>query len=202
MAKVVCESCGTSFLPNVVKDIENCPVCGKPLWSQDDEEETSTYGEVLSFGEGIELGENDSFDEDKIDFWWYSIKEPSADGTSRGRVYTTCTKCGNLSYVTYPVARTKDYLLISPKCRDKCGHCGNELKNHIISKRPEKWVDPRKRDMWVKDYENIPKCPICSSTKIHKISLTNKAASAVVFGVLSAGHVSKTYKCDTCGAKF
>jgi hypothetical protein len=202
MAKVVCESCGTSFLPSVVKDIENCPVCGKPLWSQDDEEETSTYGEVLSFGEGIELGENDSFDEDKIDFWWYSIKEPSADGTSRGRVYTTCTKCGNLSYVTYPVARTKDYLLISPKCRDKCGHCGNELKNHIISKRPESWVDPRKRDIWVKDYENIPKCPICSSTKIHKISLTNKAASAVVFGVLSAGHVSKTYKCDTCGAKF
>lgn len=201
MAKVVCESCGTSFLYNVVKDMEVCPVCGKPLWSQDDEESIN-LDEELSFGEGVELGENDSFDEDKIDFWWYSIKEPSADGTSRGRVYTTCTKCGNLSYVTYPVARTKDYLLISPKCRDKCGHCGNELKNHIISKRPESWVDPRKRDIWVKDYENIPKCPICSSTKIHKISLTNKAASAVVFGVLSAGHVSKTYKCDTCGAKF
>lgn len=201
MAKVVCESCGTSFLYNVVKDMELCPVCGKPLWSQDDEESIN-LDEELSFGEGVELGENDSFDEDKIDFWWYSIREPSADGASRGRVYTTCTKCGNLSYVTYPVARTKDYLLISSKCHDKCSHCGNELQNHILSKRPESWVDPRKRDMWVKDYENIPKCPICSSTKIHKISLTNKAASTVVFGVLSAGHVSKTYKCDTCGAKF
>ena len=201
MAKVVCESCGTSYKYEIAKDMELCPVCGKMLWSQDDEESID-IGKELSFGEGVELGENDSFDEDRIDFWWYSIKEPSADGTSRGRVYTTCTKCGNLSYATYPVARTKDYLLISPKCQDKCSHCGNELKNHILSKRPAGWVDPRKRDMWVKDYENIPKCPICSSTKIHKISLTNKAASAVVFGVLSAGHVSKTYKCDTCGAKF
>ncbi len=203
MAKVVCESCGTSFLPSVVKDIENCPVCGKPLWSQDDEEETSTYGEVLSFGEGIELGENDSFDEDKIDFWWYEIDEPNIDGYTKGRVYTNCAKCGNfVGSVPYPIARTNDYLLIDSRISDKCGHCGNELKNHIISKRPESWVDPRKRDMWVKDYENLPKCPICSSIKIHKISLTNKAASAVVFGVLSAGHVSKTYKCDTCGAKF
>lgn len=201
MAKVVCENCGTSYKYEIAKDMELCPVCGKPLWSQDDEESIN-LGAPPSFGEGVELGENDSFDEDKIDFWWYSIKEPSTDGTSRGRVFTTCTKCGNLSYVTYPVARTKDYLLISPKCRDKCGNCGNELKNHVISKRPESWVDPRKRDMWVKDYENIPKCPICSSTKIHKISLTNKAASALAFGVLSAGHVSKTYKCDTCGAKF
>lgn len=206
MGKVVCENCGTSFLPSVVKDIENCPVCGKPLWSQDDEESIN-FGEPPSFGEGVELGENDSFDEDKIDFWWYEIVEPGeiwkgitfADGD----VSTNCAKCGHfIGSVPYPVARTGDYLLIDSRFRDKCGHCGNELKNHIISKRPESWVDPRKRDMWVKDYKNMPKCPICSSTKIHKISLTNKAASALAFGVLAAGHVSKTYKCDVCGSKF
>ncbi len=203
MAKVVCESCGTSFLPSVVKDIENCPVCGKPLWSQDDEEETSTYGEVLSFGEGIELGENDSFDEDKIDFWWYSIREPGTlDENDMGGLGITCTACGHLSGTSYPISKTGNFLLLDPRGYAKCSNCKKELKNHILSKRPESWVDPRKRDIWVKDYENIPKCPICSSTKIHKISLTNKAASAVVFGVLSAGHVSKTYKCDTCGAKF
>lgn len=49
---------------------------------------------------------------------------------------------------------------------------------------------------------NIPKCPICNSPKIHKISLTNKAGSIALFGIFSAGHVSKTFKCDNCGAKF
>lgn len=210
--QVKCLKCGSSFnkmfLLGKQGNAEACPVCGEPL-QEDVDADIDGSGkvgdsqkEILSFGEGIELGENDSFDEDKIDFWWYEIREPSADGTSRGRVYTTCAKCGNPSYVTYPIAQNKDYVFISPRCHDKCSNCGNELKNHILSKRPESWVDPRKRDMWVKDYENIPKCPICSSTKIHKISLTNKAASVLAFGVLSAGHVSKTYKCDTCGAKF
>lgn len=202
MEKVVCESCGTSFLYNVIKDMEVCPVCGKPLWSQDDEESIN-LDEELSFGEGVELGENDSFDEDKIDFWWYSIREPGTlDDSDMGGVGITCTTCGHLSGTSYPIAKTDSFLLLDARGYAKCSNCKKELKNHILSKRPENWVDPRKCDMWVKDYENIPKCPICSSTKIHKISLTNKAASAVVFGVLSAGHVSKTYKCDTCGAKF
>lgn len=202
MAKVVCESCGTSFLPNVVRELENCPVCGKPLWNLDDEESIE-LDEELSFGEGVELGENDSFDEEKIDFWWYSIREPGTlDDSDMGGVGITCTTCGHLSGTSYPIAKTDSFLLLDARGYAKCSNCKKELKNHILSKRPADWVDPRKRDMWVKDYKNIPKCPICSSTKIHKISMTNKAASALVFGVLSAGHVSKTYKCDTCGAKF
>lgn len=202
MAKVVCESCGTSFLPNVVRELENCPVCGKPLWSLDDEESIE-LDEELSFGEDVELGENDSFDEDKIDFWWYSIREPGTlDDSDMGGVGITCTTCGHLSGTSYPIAKTDSFLLLDARGYAKCSNCKKELKNHVLSKRPTDWVDPRKRDMWVKDYKNIPKCPICSSTKIHKISMTNKAASALVFGVLSAGHVSKTYKCDTCGAKF
>lgn len=50
--------------------------------------------------------------------------------------------------------------------------------------------------------EYIPKCPICGSPKIHKIPLTNKAGSVALFGIFSVGHVSKTFKCDNCGAKF
>lgn len=201
MAKVVCESCETSFKYEVAKDLKNCPVCGKPLWESTVEDNKE---EVLSFGEGVELGENDSFDEDKIDFWWYDIREPGEiwEGITfkNGKISTYCAKCGHLvGSAPYPIARNGNYLLISPRFTDKCSHCGNELKNHILLKRPESWVDPRKR---TGDYENIPKCPICLSTDIKKISLTNKAASALAFGVLSAGHVSKTYKCNSCGAKF
>lgn len=201
--KVICEKCESVFKAEAIKGMSCCPVCGASL-DEEKEKDTSSHDEPLSFGEGIELGENDSFDEDKIDFWWYEIDEPGELGEDdSGGVSRICAKCGHLvGDAPYPIARTGDYLLISARYRGRCGTCGNEMKNHILSKRPADWVDPRKRDTWVKDYENIPKCPICSSTKIHKISLTNKAASALAFGVLAAGHVSKTYKCDTCGAEF
>lgn len=47
-----------------------------------------------------------------------------------------------------------------------------------------------------------PRCPICGSTCVHKISTVNKAGAVAVFGIFAIGHVSKTYKCDNCGAKF
>lgn len=49
---------------------------------------------------------------------------------------------------------------------------------------------------------NVARCPVCNSGNIKKITLTNKAASITLFGLYSAGHVSKTYKCHNCGAKF
>jgi rubrerythrin len=206
MAKVICEECGTSFLYDVVKDMKVCPVCGKALWDDSEKEnrnvDNSSQNTGLSFGEGIELGENDSFDEDKIDFWWYEIREPGTlDESDTGNVYVTCTTCGRHTVYGYSKNRNGEYVLLNSKVSRGCKGCGKELKNHILSKRPIDWVDPRKRTM-ITDWENIPKCPICSSVKIHKISITNKAASAMAFGMLAAGHVSKTFKCDTCGAKF
>lgn len=201
---ILCPHCQSALNEDILKqrNSENvCLVCGEPLWM--DEEESINLDEKLSFGEDIELGENDSFDEDKIDFWWYEIDKPDADKTIRGRVYTNCAKCGHFAgSVPYPIANVGNYLLIDSRIHDRCSHCGNELKNHIISKRPDNWVDPRPREMWEKDYRNIPKCPICSSTKIHKISMTNKAASVLTFGIFAAGHVAKTYKCDICGSKW
>lgn len=201
--RVDCEECGTSydrtFLLGKQGNLGICPMCGAPI-DLEGKEETLSYDEP-SFGDDVELGENDSFDEDKIDFWWYSITEPDESG--RGQIHTNCAKCGHFSgTMPYPMARVGDYLLVSSKFHDKCSRCGNEMKNHILSKRPADWIDPRQKEMWVKDYMHMPKCPICSSTKIHKISVTNKAASAITFGILAAGHVSKTYKCDICGAKF
>lgn len=49
---------------------------------------------------------------------------------------------------------------------------------------------------------NTPKCPVCNSANIDKISLANKAGSVAMFGVFSVGHVSKTFKCKNCGMKF
>lgn len=213
MAKIVCEKCESVFQFEVVKNMKNCPVCGELLFgggNEPDEEVEKPdfrHPESLSFGDDVELGEFDSFDEDKRDYWWYSIRTPGEvwEGITYtdGTVYTNCAKCGHfVGSAPYPIARTGDYLLIDPRFTDRCGTCGNEMKNHILSKRPDSWVDPRQRDMWEKDYTNLARCPICSSTKVHKISMTNKAASIIAFGIFSAGHVSKTYKCDICGSKF
>lgn len=46
--------------------------------------------------------------------------------------------------------------------------------------------------------DNIPKCPTCGSTKLSKVSVTSKAGSVFMFGLLSQ-KVKKTWHCDNCG---
>ncbi|CAB1252333.1 DZANK-type domain-containing protein [Ruminococcaceae bacterium BL-6] len=49
---------------------------------------------------------------------------------------------------------------------------------------------------------NLPKCPVCGSTNIQKISTASKIGAGIAFGVFSLGHISKTFKCKNCGYKF
>ena len=48
-----------------------------------------------------------------------------------------------------------------------------------------------------------PKCPICGSTNIKKITLTKKVVKTAAFGILGAmDDAGKTWKCSNCGSKF
>ena len=50
---------------------------------------------------------------------------------------------------------------------------------------------------------NVPKCPVCGSTSLKKISLTTRAVKTAVFGTIGAiDDAGKTYKCENCGSKF
>lgn len=196
--QILCPHCKSTFDEDILSKRENpniCPICEESL--VDDVDSAQNKTEELNFGEGIELGENDSFEEEDIDFWWYEIDNDSEDGY----VSTTCVKCGKYSIAPYPISKYKNYVLIDSRYTDTCSKCGNEMKNHILSKRPADYVNPRQRETFI-TYDKVPRCPICHSSQIHKISATNKVASALTFGVFAAGHVSKTFKCDTCGAKF
>ena len=55
-----------------------------------------------------------------------------------------------------------------------------------------------------KDKQNcIPKCPICGSANINKITVGNRAVKTAVFGVVWAvDDAGKAYKCGNCGGKF
>lgn len=44
----------------------------------------------------------------------------------------------------------------------------------------------------------IPKCPICGSTNINKITGTERAVSVIGFGIFSK-KINKSYKCKHCG---
>lgn len=54
----------------------------------------------------------------------------------------------------------------------------------------------------MENYDNKPKCPTCGSTNVEKISGANKVGKAVLFGVLAAGSISKTFHCKNCGYKW
>ena len=49
--------------------------------------------------------------------------------------------------------------------------------------------------------QHIPKCPICGSTNLKKLSFTNKAISVGVFGLLS-NKINKTWECKNCKSTF
>ena len=36
-AELLCESCGSSFLLDRVRNMDSCPVCGEALWGEDSE---------------------------------------------------------------------------------------------------------------------------------------------------------------------
>lgn len=52
------------------------------------------------------------------------------------------------------------------------------------------------------ELNEIIKCPNCQSTNTNKISSASKAGSALVFGVLAVGKLTKTYECKSCGYKW
>ena len=187
--KIVCESCGTIFPFEKAKDFTVCPVCNASF--DDEENETSSAHD-----------EKEEIDLDHPDMYFYSIdsKDKYEDKSWR-RIWCQCTSCREASSILYSNFSiiNSEYVKLKDGIEIHCKECGKAVTNPVIPKRPDGW---RELDMWKKDYDNLPKCPICHSTKIHKISMTNKAVSALTFGVLAAGHVSKTYKCDICGSKF
>lgn len=70
----------------------------------------------------------------------------------------------------------------------------NEEQLNKINQQAQKILDKQNR---------IPKCPICGSTNIKKITMTTRAVKTATFGVTGAvDDAGKTYKCGNCGSKF
>ena len=108
----------------------------------------------------------------------------------------------------------------------KCDRCNEELIDNEVYK---KWND-NKRNEYMRKYkpmyktepssvtvnklsvsiqhkqditqqQNIPKCPICQSTNLSKITIVQKAGKIALFGIFGMGDNGKTWKCNNCGSK-
>ena len=82
------------------------------------------------------------------------------------------------------------------------------VKKRKYSESPE-GVEEQNRitDRWyakqnAQKFSTGPKCPICGSTNLKKITGTRKAMKIGLFGLFGAGDLGKTYQCGQCGAKF
>ena len=104
-------------------------------------------------------------------------------------IYVECEKCGKVlkfdkKYFDYIGGNWKPNLPLS------C-FCGNKTDNFLSNHRSSAFSQ-----------NNTPHCPTCGSTNIEKISGANKVGKALLFGVLAAGSISKTFRCRNCGYKW
>ena len=124
-----------------------------------------------------------------------------------GNTITQCPNCGgsiidtNISFEQYKQMPKKkrcnrckrNY----PKIFIKCPRCYTQLikiSNSTPSKLPVSQPTPTS--------QNIPKCPICGSTNLSKITIAQKAGKIALLGIFGMGDNGKTWKCNNCGSKF
>lgn len=89
----------------------------------------------------------------------------------------TCDKCGCKTYLE----SENDY--------EKIIICENCAECYIVEYKKSR------------PQPNIPKCPICNSPNIQKISGTERVASIATLGIFSR-KFNKSFKCKNCGATF
>lgn len=77
-------------------------------------------------------------------------------------------------------------------------------REEILAKQSAKFNAALEHGRQILEEQNcVPKCPICSSTNIKKITVGSRAVKTAVFGVVGAvDDAGKTYKCGNCGSRF
>ena len=90
-----------------------------------------------------------------------------------------------------------------------CDSCNHFEDIYVSEELQQKWDNEAKEkeqaeiNAKIQANTNVPKCPICGSANIKKITLGSRAVKTAVFGVVGAvDDAGKTYRCNNCGSKF
>lgn len=180
MVKIVCENCGTSYKYEIAKDMVTCPVCGENLWDNKEFDDSENNSVQKESDDGLMY-----FDEIAT-----SYKErPEYNG-----VCAYCGECGEfntLSLDKFAKLVDKEYVILKEGITVTCRGCGKEHKpRKIIYKRKDSYAPPR------------PRCPVCNSMMLKKITIGSKFLAAATIGTFSLPYNSKTFECKDCGYRF
>lgn len=118
--------------------------------------------------------------------------------------------CGYIIGISYYIYYTKKNSKLSddfvPDNRTKEQIMDAYVYNNKIKqqrqKQAEEYLFHAAANAQAQEWLNKPKCPICGSTNLSKLSNVGKAAKIGLFGILGAGDLGKTWKCNNCGSKF
>lgn len=232
MAKVLCEGCGTSFKYEVVKDMKVCPVCGKPLW-----EEENCRNDVDNETVVLEKKEDNvrckscgmSYEYDLA----RTLKKCRACGRTLWDEKSGSIRGENLSKVDETEKGLMYFDEIATLYKEKpeyngvyayCNECGkiNSLKLNMFDKIIDKEYVILKKDVILKCegcgkehkprkilYKKkdhyappLPRCPICNSAMLKRIKTSSKVLAAAAIGAFALPYNSKTFECKDCGYRF
>lgn len=184
--KVVCESCESAFKAEVVKGMSRCPVCGEPFESVSSNDEKS---ESVNMTNQVQDGETG---EDLLYFDEIATKykeHPEFNG-----VVAYCSNCGKINSLKlnlFDELIDKDHVILKENIVVKCRGCGKEHKPRKITyKRKDRYAPL------------LPRCPICNSAMLKKITKGSKFLAAATIGTFALPYNSKTFECKDCGYRF
>ena len=128
--------------------------------------------------------------------YFYNTIEPDELGEGEpGYLVCACEKCGRATAVRFDRCEiiTDEYAKLKDGEELVCEYCG-EKADQIIKYRP---LNPPKPQA-----QYVPKCPICHSPNIHKITTGKKVARAAIWGIFALPKAGKEWHCDNCGSEF
>lgn len=126
---------------------------------------------------------------------YFDIINIFKDDPEMNHVRVYCSECDYNDVIelnNFDELVEQEYVLLKEGITLKCEKCGVEHTDRKILYKP-------------KDHYttvNIPRCPICQSTNLKKITVGSKLLAAGMVGVFAAPYTSKTYECMNCHAKF
>lgn len=77
----------------------------------------------------------------------------------------------------------------------RCAICGGTDFEH------DEFATRQRQQKQIEEELRIPKCPLCGSTNLKKLSALDRGASAFMWG-LGSNKIGKTYECKNCKATF
>ena len=93
---------------------------------------------------------------------------------------------------------------------NECIKCSPEFDQYLFDHRGgdmKKLREQREAELdqleaFMEEKNRVPRCPICQSTNLSRLSSLGKALKVGIFGLYGADDFGKTYKCNHCGSKF